>query len=429
MTILFSILFATWAILKTWWWVFIPFLLWKPFVFLWLWWRRENWSKTQKYIILEVRMPREIERPYRAMEQVFAGFWMLYDPPDWWEKWIEGHFQMALSLEIVSIGGQIHFLIRVPESSKNLIESSIYSQYPDVEISEVEDYTKLVPQDIPNDKWDLWGCDYELMKPDIYPIKTYSKFFETKVDTPEEKRIDPLAALLEGMSKIKKEEQMWIQVRLSPVTNADNNYKDRAKEVINKLAKRPAPPKKRPIIEQAAEVLITGKPPEEKKKEEAVFPPEMNLTPGEIEVLREVENKISKTMFECYIRFVFLGEREVFYKPTLKTVLAFFANFNTENLNSLKPWGPSITKVHKHEHLFTNILFYDSLLYIKKRRIFRDYLARLNYFFPKPGKTFVLNIEELATMFHFVGRRESPAPLVQRIEAKKGEPPSSLPTS
>jgi hypothetical protein len=376
-----------------------------------------------------MRMPREVERPFRAMEQVFAGFWMTYDPPDWWEKWIEGKYQVSLSLEIVSIGGEIHFLLRVPKPLRNLIESSIYSQYPDVEILEVDDYTKLVPEDIPNKEWDLWGCDYELTKPDVYPLKTYSQFFEESVSVPEEKRIDPLAALFEGMSRLKEGEQIWVQVRLVPVTNSDNNYKDRAQAIINQKLKRPTPPKKQPMIKEAAEIIITGKVPEEKKKEEAgIFLPEMMLSPGEREVVAGIEKKIAKTMFECYIRFIILGKRDIFYKPNLKTVLGFFANFNTENLNALKPWGKSITKIHKHERLFLNIFFHDALLYLKKRKIFKNYLRRLNYLFPKKGKTFVLNIEELATMFHFVGRREVPAPLVQRIEAKKGEPPSILPT-
>ena len=99
---------------------------------------------------------------------------MLYDPSDWYEKWWEGHFQKTLSLEIISIGGDIRFILKVPAPVRNLVESSIYAQYPEIEIVEVEDYTKNVPQDIPNDKWDLWGCDYETIKPDIYPISVYA---------------------------------------------------------------------------------------------------------------------------------------------------------------------------------------------------------------------------------------------------------------
>ena len=89
----------------------------------------------------------------------------------------------------------------------------------------------------------------------------------------------------------------------------------------------------------------------------------------------------------------------------------------------------SITKIHKHEKLFLNVFFHDRLLYLKKRKLFKRYLSRLNYFFPKKDKTFILNLEELASLYHFVGRSAVPAPMVQRVQAKKAEPPIDLPTA
>jgi len=70
----------------------------------------------------------------------------------------------------------------------------------------------------------------------------------------------------------------------------------------------------------------------------------------------------------------------------------------------------------------TKGLFKKSREYRKKMFLFRNYATR-----KKPLKEFVLNIEELATIYHFpdVGVR---APLLPRVEAKKGEPPVGLPT-
>lgn len=416
-----------WRLIKAWWWLFLPFFLWKRFLFFYLQWRQELWGRKQKYIMLEIKMPREVERPFKAMEQVFAGWWMLYDPPDWWEKWFEGKYQLSMFIEIVSLGGEIHFYLRIPEAVRNLVESSLYAQYPDVEVVDAQDYTKLVPPDIPNEVWDLWGCDYQLLKEDVYPIKTYTQFFEESVAIPEEKRVDPLPALLEGMSKLKPGENAWIQIRLVPVTNADNNFKDRAKKIVNEMLKRPKPKPPKPILREAGEILIYGVKPEE-KKEEPLIPPEMRLSPGEREVVAAIERKVSKPMFECWIRFIIMGKKGIFYKPNLKNILGFFANFNTENLNGFKPWPKSITKVKKYERMFLNILFYDSLLYIKKRRIFRAYVERTTYRYPRPGKLFCLNTEELATIFHCVGRELVPAPVIQRVESKKAEPPPNLPT-
>ena len=364
------------------------------------------------------------------MEQVFAGWWMIYDPPDWWEKWIDGKYQISMTIEIVSEGGNIHFYLRIPEATRNFIESNIFAQYPDVEVSLVEDYTLKAPKDIPNNQWELWGCDYEMTKPDVYPIKTYSQFFEQSESLLEEKRIDPMAALLEGMSKLKPGENLWVQLRLKPVTNIDNDYVTRAKKETSVLLKR-TPAKasqRRPIIQDAFNTIAFGyQEPEKLEKKEEIIPSEMRLSPGERDVVAGIENKVSKPMFECMIRFIFWGKKGAFYKPNLKNTMTFFANFNTENLNGLKPWGRSITKVRKHERYFMNIFLYDSLLYMVKRRIWRQYMARLYYKYPIEEKKFVLNIEELATIFHFVGRTNVPAPMVQRIESKKSEPPANLP--
>jgi len=51
----------------------------------------------------------------------------------------------------------------------------------------------------------------------------------------------------------------------------------------------------------------------------------------------------------------------------------------------------------------------------------------LSPLFPGAGGTFILNTEELASLFHFPGRAVAPVPFVSRIEAKKGEAPPGLP--
>ena len=152
-------------------------------------------------------------------------------------------------MEIVSIGGEIHFYIRTPEQFRGIIESNIYSQYPEAEIFEVPDYTKNVPQDIPNKEWDLWGTDEINTKPNPYPIKTYKKF-ETEIQPVEEKRLDPLAGLLEGMATLGPGEQMWIQIVAKPIREEIDWIKE-GKKIRDKLARRPEKPKPKPMIQEA----------------------------------------------------------------------------------------------------------------------------------------------------------------------------------
>ena len=89
MEVFWTIVSPIWAIFKVWWWVLPLLILWRPFLFMWIKWRQDLYAKTVPNMLLELKMPAEVDRPFRAMEQVFAGFWMLYDPPDWWETWWE----------------------------------------------------------------------------------------------------------------------------------------------------------------------------------------------------------------------------------------------------------------------------------------------------------------------------------------------------
>jgi len=358
------------------------------------------------------------------METVFSGLWQLYDPPNPREKWFEGKTLLAYTLEIVSIGGEIHFYIRCPEGAQKLVESSIYSQYPDAEITVAEDYTKYVPQDIPNKDWDLWGCDYQLLKDDVYPIKTYAKFFEERPEVMvEEKRIDPLAQLLEGMATLKPGEQLWVQIRIMPITPLENDYVKRGRAIADKLARRAAPPPQKPLAQEAFEVLVIGKTPGVQEAPKELIPPEMKLTPGEREILSAVEEKISKYAFQTNIRFIYLAKRDAYFGPAKGLAMSYFNQFSTQNLNGLKPWSKTITKVHT---IFT--WFLDKRrVYLRKRKLFRNYIMRLTPLFPRAGGTFVMNIEELATLFHFPGRVVAPTPFVPRVEVRKGEAPPGLP--
>lgn len=415
--------------LKVWWWVFLPFILWKPFVFMWLFWRNEEWLKKQKRILLEIKIPKEVLKPIRAMETVMVGLWQsLYSPPNWYEKWIEGQVLLSVQFEVASIGGDPHFYVRTVERTRDYVEANIYSQYPEAEIILVDDYTKNVPQDIPNKDWDMWGSDYKLLREDAYPILTYKKF-ETEQEALEKKRIDPVAGLLESMAKIKPGEQLWVQIAATPISEPKENpsyakFLEEGKALRDKLAKRPEKEKPRSMIQDAADILILGKPPGEgeKEKERDIIPPEMKLTPGEKEVVFGIEQKIARPVFSVNARFIYLGKKEVFFKPNFRLGFNFFAYFTTVDANALVPMGQTITKIKQNWYDF--FWFYSRRLYLRKRKIFRNYKDRFSPFFPRSGGTYMLNSEEMASLFHFPSWEVAPVPGVSRVESKKGAPPS-----
>jgi len=428
-----SALITFFKIIENWWWFPLPFILWKPFLFLYHWWRVDCFLSKQKWVMFEIRLPKEVLKPIRAMEFVMASIHgVIFHPPDWWEKWIDGQIQLSINFEIVSLGGEPHFFVRIPVSYRDGVESAIYSQYPEAEIKEVDDYTKYVPQNIPNKDWDLFGTDYKAMKDDHYPIRTYTKF-ETEHELKEEKRIDPMASLLEGFAKIKPGEQFWIQINAEPIAADDINHTfdewmAAGEKLRDKLARRPeAAQTSKSMIQEAAEILITGKTAETEKVEERdIIPPEMKLTPGEREIITGLEEKMSKQIFGTNIRFIYLGKRDVWFKPNFRFAFSFFNEYTTLNLNMIQPIGKTLTKIHKHWFLPVNLIR-ARRHYLRCRKIFRHYLKRITPFFPKPGGVFVLNTEELASLFHFPGEAAALAPGLARIEAKKRAKPPELP--
>lgn len=407
-------------------WFILPFLLYKPLRFAYVLYMQTKWVISVKKVVLEIRIPQHVTKPVKAMENVFNAIWPVYDPPkDWRTTFFEGKVILSLSFEIVGVDGIPHFYIRVPEGSRRMVESAIYSQYPDVEIFEVPDYTQNVPGDMPNKDWDLWGCDFMPLKEDVYPLKTYTDFFEENPEAKDEKRLDPLSSLLEIISTLKKGEQIWIQMTIMPISVKEVNFVKRGKEVIDVLVKRTKAKKDDnpwPMFLEALSILITNKgfEKEEEKKEEA-FPPEMRLTPGERDIVAAIERKISKTCYTSNLRYIYLAKRDVFFGGAKAYGPSFFSQFGTQNLNGLKPWGDTITKVQAPD------FFTKRRLYLRKRNLFYNYVERNSAFDPFPGGTFLLCSEELATIFHFPGIEVAPTQSLKRIDTKRAAPPMSLP--
>jgi hypothetical protein len=438
------VLQVVWETIKMLWWLPLPFILWLPFKFLYLWWRNEYWlSKEFRPVILEIKIPKDSLKPIRAMEAVMASIHSaITQPPDLWEKWIDGQVQTSVAFEVASLGGEIHFFVRFNFPYRDAVEASIYSQYPEAEITQVDDYTKYVPRDIPNKDWDLFGCEYKLARDEHFPIKTYTDF-ETEQESEEEKRIDPMASLMEALAKVKPGEQFWFQFLCSPKSdaNADKGFlwgigkmapemdkwlKD-GEKIRDILAHRTKEAAKLPSMPaEAAHILLTGAPTPVEEATQDFLPPEMKLTPGEKEVLAGLEKKMSKPVFNTTVRFIYLGRREVWFKSNFRLAFAFFSEYATANLNQLLPNAKTLTKIKKSYFLLPN-RWRPRRLYLRQRTLFKHYLERLTSFYPRQGGQVALNIEEMASLYHFPSWAVSPVPGAQRVEAKKGPAPE-LPT-
>ena len=367
------------------------------------------------------------------MEAMFTALHgTVYNDPDWWEKYITGEPQTSFKFEIASIDGKIHFYIRFFADYRESVEAAIYSQFPEAEIEAVPEYSKQVPLDMPDRDWDLFGWDYKMVKLPQYPIPTYERYVEPGIE--EEEKIDPITSLMEGMAKLKPGEQMWIQISARPIYFDDKEGKKfieggvRIRDILTKRIdeKKEALP---PLWKETLEVIFHGPKLEEEAGPE-LFPAEMRLTAGERELVEAVEKKISKPFFACYIRNMYVARREVMYMPNYRLMYNYFNNFTSPELNSLWLWAKTLTRVKKSPLPFVNALL-DRREYVKKRRLLRVYRDRLSYYSPWSsgdlGSQIKLNVEELASLYHFPSHIVSPTPGIQRTESKESVAPGNLP--
>lgn len=374
-----------------------------------------KWFYTQKFIILAIDVPKDTEQTPKAIEQLFATLSGAHTPLEWIEKF-RGMFQLGFSFEIVSIDGYIQFLVRTPVQYRNLVETAVFSQYPDAEITEVEDYITNIPEKFPNDKYQMWGSEIVLVNDQAYPIKTY-KEFEDKVSGEFK---DPIAAILETMSKIEFGEQAWIQIIVRP---ADFGWEKKSQAIVHKMAGK----KKEQKVSTTNKIIdgFTGLVDSitntsimisKEKKDEKFDTTMWNLTPGERNAMEAIEFKASKIAFDCKMRLIYLSPHGQ-YDPArvISPIFGSIKQFTTLNLNAFRPDAKTKTSVYYYlTRLRKNM---------RRTKLIKAYKSRSG---TRGANYYILNTEELATIWHFPNKYVK-IPLLQKTGAKKGEPPAILP--
>ncbi len=411
-----NIFYAILSIFLKVWWLWLPVLLVAIFIELWVTYLKIKALKALKWTFLEVKISRTIEKSPKSMEQIFSGLHGIITKIKFLDTYWKGKVQEWFSFEMAGIDGAVYFFIRTPEQFRNLIEAQIHAQYPDAEISEVLDYAGPFGKKVPSKTYDISGAELMLERDDYYPIRTYP-FFEEKE---EERRVDPMASFLEILSKLKPGENLFIQYLMKPT--AEKVWKEKGAEALNKLMGKKVEHKKKwyEIIFGGIEEFIKnlfiaiaiypewGAAKKEESKSSA-----SNLSPGERLVAEAIENKISKIAFRASIRYAYIARSDIFSRANMAAISGSFKQFNTVNLNGFKSNGEAGTSADG--------LFKKRKEFLKKQKFIERCIKR-----SWPEKDFILNIEELATIYHYpILTVETPT--MRRVEAKKAEPPVSLP--
>ena len=419
--------------------VILGWLTWK----VWLHYIQQDFISGMDFVLLEIIPPREVLRSPKAMELFISNALYHQSGKGGREEFWQGAVHFWFSLEIASIDGQVHFYVRSPTRSRNIIETQMYAQYPQAQVKVVEDYTLAIDEISERSSWMAWGCEFRLEKASAFPLKTYIDYGLDK-DPKEEFKVDPISPLIEFFGSLQRGEQAWVQIVVTP-SHIDSTYKksDWVVEARKTLFK---------LLEDYT--AIKGEPGAPLGKDSRI---EIRVPAFLDRATKAMSAKTSKLGFETGIRLVYVAKKEVYTVNRRKDIRLIFRQYSAPDVNGLTRFNST-----QGDALNSSIMglspeqvltLADRMVHEYRERAFfylpmRHHLFSIHMFesvFPKPiihavamfflkpiflpyfnHQTFVLNTEELATIWHFPGQILK-VPTLERIESKEAAPPTNLP--
>jgi hypothetical protein len=368
-------------------------------------------------VLLEVKIPRDIMKSPRAMELVFQNFRVSSGEVTFIHRAWHGNERPHFSFEIASFGGDIHFYVWCDKKYKQFTESSIYAQYPDVEIIQVEDFMSKFRFD--PKVHTCFTTDYIYYKngskrSDEYPLKSYIDF-ELDKDPKEEFKVDPIAHVFETLSAVKPHEQVWVQILIrkegsshGPLIMHPSNWKERVLNEINNIKKEasinPAYYEKRKEMKDDPNLYLNAP----------------RTTWKQQEAIKAMERHLGKVAFEVGMRCMYISSGKVDGTMINQVRYLWKPFINSDYLNWLRPKG------HHGDFDYPWQDYND----IRSNRVTRrrlDAFRRRSFFYlPWEQEGMVMTAEGLATLYHYPSRTVQ-SPGLQRIPAKKSSPPINLP--
>jgi hypothetical protein len=321
-----------------------------------------------------LEIPRTNDKKELAAEQMLAALHGILRSRK--EIRNSGTLQEHISLEIIAIGQRIRFYVWTPKHLQAFVEGQIYAQYPTVQIYEqTEDYAeRQLHQTV------IHSAELTLSNHETLPIKTFPSF-----------EVDPLAAITATLAKLDKEdEEMWIQIMSRPIPD---DWHRLGARTISRI-KKGGGAFGSGTLGYTAEVLAA-----------LVRPPnpagntkERELSERDKSRISAIEEKGTKLGYRVKIRLIYAGHDQHTARLRMQALVGAFKQFNTTNLNGFEAKNVSFNRDKQLEY---------------QTRFFID-------------KGFILNIEELASLFH-LPHTTVETPNIVWATTKTAEPPPNIP--
>ncbi len=396
--------------------LWLPVFLFTILYITWIHYARYKFWFSRERGLLEVQLPAEVTKSPAAMEIFLNSIWTTGSETTFLDRILRGGYKAVWTLEIASNEGQISFYIHALKVWHPAIEARIYGQFPEAKVTAAEDYVPKINFNM--DEYEIWGAEYMKSDPlSPVPIRTYVDFeLDKNPDVPETKT-DPLTNIFELMNNVGKDQYLWYQLMLKPHNQFEwygfpektSRYRDAGKAQIEKIMSDAA--KRSKGIQGAL-------------KEEGTNggSPTMSLTDGEREIVKGIENSLSKNPFEIGIRILYIAKKEKFHGIWGAYLFRIFQVFKSRG-NGLggKPMRGMVQFDYPWED------FMGIRERIVKRLLFFHYKYRAYFGVPYDQVPSIMSPEEVATLWHFPYSSVK-TPGLNRVPSRTSEAPTNLPT-
>jgi len=298
--------------------------------------------------------------------------------------WLKGrtdHF----SFEVVASHNRIAFYVVAPLKDARYLEQQIHAYYPEAVIEEVEDYNSF------HLKGQIAGAYIKTNRSFIFPLKTYQKM-----------EVDPMNSLINVLSKLDKDESLAIQYT---VRSARGVWHGRVRKIVTKINQK----------NSVSEGLKAGNffyitlnflgdlfksSNRNKDKTEVNRDAPKRLSAVEEEMLKAIEEKNLKAGLDVNLRVIACAKTKEQAKVYLENVASAFTEYNNFS------YGNVFSRAHQK----------------KTEQIVHDFIYRRF----QDSISFLLNSEELASIFHFP-LKTTETPNILWLTAKIAPAPATIP--
>ncbi len=346
--------------------------------------------------VLEVQISKNQEElsdfkvPSLSAENMFAAIHGLLKE----DTNIQEHF----SFEIVASSEHgIRFYVVVPQDVAKFIEGQIYAHFPKAQVKVTTDFSEKYFKN--DSKFQI--AELSQLKPYYYPIKSFRDF-----------EADPLSSLTSSLAEIGEDEEIWMQFLLKPMpdiwqkegygfvqsvregyggSSKPNFFSNFTKIISNEALE---------ITKGIATGLFTQNthvPVDLTTSKDTL----VRLTPTQEMEMQAIENKLTRMGYYAVVKVMSSAKEDYTLESNLRSVLAVLKQYTSTALNS---FGYILDSNNKSKLENMRSRYFDS------------------------SKQMILNVEELATLYHFPSSNID-TPNISWIYSRKSEPPADLPTS